>query len=59
MLSVLTYASGRTLKRPVDMDVFMPHYLDAPKKTVNKSLEQQRDEFAAFAAKLKAVQGKR
>ena len=58
MLSVLTYASGRTLKRPVDAEVFMPTYLDIPRPTVNKSLEQQQAEFAAFNKKLKSKTGK-
>ena len=59
MLSVLTYASGRTLKRPVDVDTFMPKYIDAPKRTSTPSLEQQQAEFSAFASKLKSVQGQR
>lgn len=55
MLSVLTYSNGRTLKRPVEAEKFMPRYIEDTSLPVNKSLERQQQEFAAFAAKLKAI----
>jgi len=57
MLSVLTYMSGRTLKNPTPESVFMPDYLQ--QRTAAKVIKDplQRDDYAAFAAKLKAAQG--
>lgn len=37
----------------------MPRYIDEPKQSTAPGLDEQRDQFAAFAAKLKAAKGQR
>ena len=64
LASVLTWISGRTLKKPISEETFIPSFLPEEKpKFVKKSLEQQRQEFAAFVAKhqemTKAIKEKR
>lgn len=61
LASVLSYVSGRTLKKPVPEDVFIPDYLGERIKqpTANKTLEQQEQEMKAFADKLRSLTGKR
>lgn len=55
MLSVLTFASGRMLKYPINENIFMPAYTASKMSHTAPSLEKQQKDFAAFAAKLKAV----
>jgi hypothetical protein len=60
LAAVVSNMSGKTLKRSVDMSVFLPKYLREPEKPMNtdKSLEQQRAEFSAFRAKYQAAEAK-
>lgn len=48
-------AAGKTSFTPVDAMRFVPDYLGERVKKITDP--QQKDEFAAFAAKLKAAQG--
>lgn len=57
--AVIANVSGKSLKRAMKESDFMPHYIQEQNKiVVEKSLEQQRLEFAAFKAQLQAAQGK-
>lgn len=49
-------AAGRTSFKPIDALQFVPDYLGERVKKITDPL--QKDEYAAFAAKLKAAQGK-
>jgi len=48
---VIANVSGKSLKKAVDVDTFLPKFLEEERKPVKKSREQQRAEFAAFVGK--------
>lgn len=56
---LLAQNSGRRSYKPVSVEAFLPDYLGTrkPAKVVEKSVEQQHMEMAAFVEKLKAAQG--
>lgn len=54
LCAVIANISGKSLKRDVSADTFMPHYLEAPRART-PSIEQQAKEFAAFHSKFKSV----
>lgn len=58
LASALTYIQGRQLKQPIKQSHFIPEYLGERKQVVNKTLEEQQKEFAAFHTKLKSMTGK-
>jgi hypothetical protein len=59
LAAVISNVSGKVLKKPVDMSIFLPHYLQEAKPApTEKSIEQQAAEFAAFRAKYEAAERK-
>jgi hypothetical protein len=57
LASVIYNTSGKTFKKSMDMDKFLPDYLKQ-KITVRKSLEQQKAEALAWATYYKSHRGK-
>lgn len=58
LAAVIVNISGKSLKRTMREADFMPDFLQKQPVVVEKSLEVQRLEFAAFKQKLQAAQGK-
>lgn len=58
LAAVIANVSGKTLKKSLPENAFLPDYLKdrkAPAAAKAKSIEQQNAEFAAFVAKYKAA----
>lgn len=55
LASVISNMSGKTLKKPVEVDRFLPEYL-RPERIAEKSLEEQAKDWASFKHKLNEMQ---
>jgi len=57
LATIISNMSGKTLKHSIDMNTFMPDYLqESPAPIVEKSIEQQRAEWDSFKARLRVAQ---
>lgn len=54
LASTIANVSGKTIKKPVDLDFFMPDYL-GEKDSSDKSLKQQADDDREFGNRLKLI----
>lgn len=54
LCALIANLSGK-FRRSIDVEFFLPDFLNEEEKVVHKSLEQQRAEFQAFKGKLQAM----
>jgi hypothetical protein len=55
LAATISNMSGKSLKRPIDMERFLPKYLKTEPAFVTKSIEEQQKEFQSFKKKLEGM----